>query len=70
MKVQLYRNMSNPNKYVEVHYYECGHVSARQFMHWNNDVTNLLGDRCFHRYRKVDLASILDDYIPVENIYS
>lgn len=71
MKIKIYRNKRNPHKYIESHYYKCGHVSARQFMHWNStDVTNILGDRCFHRYKKRDLESILEDYTPVESIYS
>lgn len=67
----LFRNNHNANKYIEVvvrkvdnHYY------YKNFMHWDNGVTNVLGQRG-NRLLKITRGSLLDileDYseIPVD----
>lgn len=67
----LFRNNRNEHKYLEVvirkgdnHYY------YKNFMHWDNGVTNILGWKR-NAYRKItrgSLAEILEDYteIPVD----
>lgn len=66
MKKQIYRNVRNGNKYIEVVHYACGHYHAVQFMQWGN-ITNKLGSRTGRRFRfrKQSLADILEDYVPV-----
>lgn len=63
MKVQIYRNNRNENKYIEVHKDKCYHNWARQYMEWKGaGIKNLLGDGRFHQYRKRDIDNILVDY--------
>lgn len=66
MKKQIYQNVRNENKYIEVVHYACGHYHAVQFMQWDN-VINKLGSRTGRRFRfrKQSLADILEDYVPV-----
>lgn len=60
--VKIYKNRENPNKYIEVRNDGYYHNSVRQFMKWDNGVKNLLGDKCLHRWRKENLANLLEDY--------
>lgn len=60
--IKTYRNKRNKNKYIEVHNDGHYHNSVKQFMKWSNGVKNLLGDRCLHRWRKVNLNELLKDY--------
>ena len=53
MKVTYYRNLKNPNKFLEVHNDGHYHNSVRQFMYWKNaGVKNMIGDCFLHRWRK------------------
>lgn len=62
MKITIYRNKRNHNKFIEVHNDGHYHNSVKQYMHWNNGVKNLLGDRKLHRWKANDLKSLLEDY--------
>ncbi len=69
MKVQIYRNNRNENKYIEVHTDKCYHKWARQYMEWKGvGVKNLLGDGYLHKYRVADMSSILEDYELIRTI--
>lgn len=79
MKVEIYRNKKNPNKYIEVHRDGHGHAGVRQFIAWrktmraggtgyiiNTGVTlNYTGDGFLHRWRAPMLAELLEDYEPM-----
>lgn len=76
--VKIYRNRRCENKYIELHDDGHRHHSLRQFMFWPasdripRPVKNLLGDRCLHRWRKGNLAELLEDYKevnPEEKVY-
>lgn len=60
----IFRNLKNPNKYIEVVRYKCGHFYVRQFMHWDNGVTNYLGTKRGGHFRMTarTLCPILADY--------
>lgn len=62
MKVRIYRNNMNENKYLEVHTDKCYHNWVRPYMSWENGVTNLLGDGNYHQYKINNLRSLLEDY--------
>ena len=62
----IYQNKRNPNKYIEVRHYNCGHYVAHQYMFWEKTgIKNILGSRSgrFFRFKKATLNSILEDYI-------
>ena len=62
-----YRNKRNPNKFLEIHNDGHYHNTVRQFMYWKmNDVKNMLGDKCLHRWRIKNLSELLIDYEKVE----
>ena len=61
MKVTIYRNKRNHNKYIEVHNDGHYHNAVKQFMQWG-DVKNYTGDGCLHRWRAENLKVLLDDY--------
>lgn len=63
MRVEYYYNIRNEHKQLEVHYYNCGHVSVRQFMAFGNGVVNKTGDGFLHRWRKANLKELLKDYV-------
>lgn len=63
--VKYYFNNRNEHKQLEVHIYECGHVSVRQFMAFGNGVVNKLGDGCLHRWNKRNLNELLKDYTEI-----
>lgn len=63
MKVEYFYNLRNEHKQLEVHYYECGHVTVRQFMNFGNGVINKTGDGCLHRWSKRSLYELLKDYV-------
>ena len=69
--IHLYRNLRNPNKYIQLDVYASdGHYYWRNFMHWDNGVTNIIGDtrNRQHRISRTLLAEILEDYeeIPID----
>lgn len=67
----LFRNRRNTNKYIQVTVYENDrHYYYKNFMHWENGVTNVLGQRR-NKLLKVSrnsLIDILEDYseVPVD----
>lgn len=62
--VKIYVNKRNPNKKLEVHNDGHYHNSVKQFMHYENvGVKNFTGDRRLHRWRKQNLAELLEDYM-------
>lgn len=73
--IQVYRNRRNSNKYIEVHNDGHYHNSLKQYLYWERNVVtgeplpkpvkNITGDRRLHRWRKVDLKELLEDYEPV-----
>lgn len=69
--IHLFRNNHNDNKYVVVAKYKNdGHYYYKNFMHWENGVTNVLGQRR-NKLLKVSrnsLRDILEDYseVPVD----
>ena len=65
MKIAVYQNKKNKNKYLEVHNDGHYHNSVKQYMTWQNGVKNFTGDRIQHRWRKQNLVELLQDYIPV-----
>ena len=62
MKIILYQNKRNPNKYLEVHNDGHYHNTVRQFMKWPNGIKNVTGDRKLHRWRIANLKELLKDY--------
>ena len=67
--ISIYRNKKNENKYIEVHSDGYGHNSVIQYMYWQitpiNSVKVKNGDGCLHRWRKQNLADLLEDYVLV-----
>lgn len=59
---KIYRNKRNENKFIEVRNDGHYHNTVRQYMFWKNGVKNLLGDRCFHRWKAGNLKELLEDY--------
>ena len=74
----MFQNKRNPNKYIELKRYACGHYVARQFMKWvtpNGVVKNYTGARNakkgrYFRFHKTTLLDILEDYKYQEEIKS
>lgn len=66
MIIKIYRNLRNPNKYIEVHNDGYRHNSVRQYLEWSNGVKYYVGDRKLHRWRKENLQELLEDYLFVE----
>lgn len=70
MKVKIYQNKRNRQKYIEVHNDGHYHNSVRQYIEYNQKVAgrkvgivrNYTGDGCLHRWRKGNLKELLDDY--------
>mgnify|MGYP003291031929 CR=1 FL=1 len=69
MEVNVYQNKKNPNKYIELKHYKCGHYVWRQFLHWNTtQVTYYVGIGLhqrpkFWRCRKCIVSDVLStDY--------
>lgn len=72
--IQIFRNRRCPNKYIEVHNDGHYHNSLKQYMYWERDfdgntlpspVKCLTGDKKLHRWRKVNLKELLEDYEPI-----
>lgn len=75
--VELYRNLRNENKYIEVKHSNDGHTYFRQFMYWNMEdgpVKNYNGSKTnrgrFHRVRQDTLKGILEDYEQVDDVHT
>ena len=69
--VHLFRNRRNTNKYIQVAVYKNdGHYYYKNFMYWENGVTNVLGQRRnkLLKISRSSLSEILTDYdnIPVD----
>ena len=70
MKIIIYRNKQNPNKYLGVHNDGYSHNAIRQFMLWRykkrgvlfSETKNLTGDGRLHRWRVGNLKELLEDY--------
>ena len=62
MKITIYQNKRNINKYLEIHNDGHYHNAVRQYMKWENGVKNLLGDKKLHRWRISNLKELLEDY--------
>lgn len=58
-----YINRRNSNKFLIVHRSSCGHYLVKQVMIFDNGVINKTGDGLFHRWKKKDLVSLLNDYM-------
>jgi len=69
--IHLFRHNRNSNKYLEVAVYKNDrHYYYKNFMHWDNGVTNVLGQRNSKllRISRNSLTEILEDYteVPVD----
>lgn len=67
----LFRNKRNENKYIVVAVYgNDGHYYYKNFMHWDNGVTNPLGTvgKSYRKIHRQSLSEALSDYeqIPVD----
>ena len=73
----IYQNIRNPNKYLNVVRYKCGHYYACQYLRWEADetptgtvVVNYTGvvrnRRRRWRWRVKNLKALLQDYICYE----
>lgn len=69
----IYQNIQNPNKYLNVVRYACGHYYVVQYLRWEADetptgttVVNYTGcirnRRCRRRWRIGNLKALLEDY--------
>ena len=73
MNVKTYQNKRNANKYLEVHNDGHYHNSVRQYLQHDQKVVgrrvgiirNYTGDGRLHRWRKVNLKELLEDYVEV-----
>ena len=63
-----FRNLRNPNKYIEVVRYKCGHFYVVQYMKWDNGVINYMGTKRGGHFRMTarTLCPILADYQQVK----
>lgn len=68
MIVKHYQNKRNNHKFLEVHEYDCGHKSVRQFMWFSNGVLNKLGDGRLHRWKSENLNELLNEYKEVTEV--
>ena len=67
MKITIYQNKRNKNKYIEVHNDGHYHNTVRQFMKWHNGVVNYVGARIgkkttLARWKINNLKELLEDY--------
>ena len=70
MKITVYRNKRNENKYLEVHNDGHYHNTVRQYMYWKyikkgvliSETKNFTGDGILHRWRIGNLRELLADY--------
>ena len=71
---KIYKNIYNPNKFIEVHNDGHYHNSVRQFMAWEikrqgatlSKGVNFMGDTFLHRMRANYLRELLKDYNEVK----
>lgn len=61
-KIQIFKNKRNPHKRLEIHNDDHYHNTVRAFMEFENGVINLLRDKKLHRWKKGNLAELLEDY--------
>lgn len=66
MTKAIWQNNRNPHKYLEIRNDGHYHNRVRQFMKYENGVVNLVGDRCFHRWRINNLKELLKDYHKIQ----
>jgi len=70
MKITIYQNKRNKDKYIEVHNDGYYHNSVRQFMLWKykqkrillSTTKNFVGDGRLHRWSACSLKELLEDY--------
>ena len=64
MEINVYRNIRNEHKYLEVKRTSDRHYLWRQRMTWDNGVSNLVGTPSggFRRQSKATIAEVLEDY--------
>ena len=70
MKITIYRNKRNENKYLEIHNDGHYHNTVRQYMYWKytkkgvviSETKNFTGDGVLHRWRIGNLRELLEDY--------
>ena len=68
--VSIYRNKSNPNKFLEVHNDGHYHNRVRQYLLWKyrkrgvllSETKNYTGDGVLRRWRAENLRELLEDY--------
>lgn len=73
MKISIYKNKRNPNKYIEVHNDGHYHNTVRQYLEWVcrkkgsvlSVTRNYTGDGTLHRWRAENLKELLADYMEV-----
>ena len=61
-KIRIFKNKRNPHKRLEIHNDGHYHNTVKAFMEFENGVINLLGDKKLHRWKKRNLAELLEDY--------
>ena len=63
MKITIYRNKHNFDKWLEVHEDGEGHRSVRQYIYTpSSGHVGLTGDGMLHRWRKEPFTELTDDY--------
>ena len=63
MKVKLFKNKRNPNKFIEVKHCKDRHYMWRQTMRWDNGVVNYSGGtKAFRRQGIGTISEVIDDY--------
>jgi hypothetical protein len=66
MKKELWCNKRNNHKFLLVHKDGYGHTTIKQFiLAPQMENPNFTGDGCFHRWRKQNRDSLLEDYFYV-----
>lgn len=70
--ITIYRNKRNKHKFIEVHNDGHYHNSLKQYLFWERNVItgdplpepvkNITGDKKLHRWRKINLKELLEDY--------
>ena len=66
----IYQSRHNPNKYIEIVHYSCGHYAVAQFIQGTNPITGpntvytgaKKGNRHLQRWRLRDINQFLSDY--------
>lgn len=67
MKNVVYVNNDNPNKFVEVRYYDCGHQTIVQFQKTFAGKRNYILGKCYRmRVKKSSLNFLLNYYTEVK----